>query len=455
MTEMPSRHLPAATSRGLRVTPSAVANDSAHSDPSDSGARWAWRYRCASRCRTPSSSPRSCSLPWPRACRGSPPRRTYAAGHRRRARRDRRDLAARARRGPHARPQGPGSRRERVQARRHRERVRVRNARHPLPPASDRRRAGVLRPRTSHRTRRTRARTAALAQVAAAPACLRPLPHPGDRGRTSRRCRVRRRADRGELGRGVPRGRRGGRRRARRRAHRGRASDSRRRPSRRRRDGGRVGERRRRHRGRAARRGRRVRPAARLGPGGHRRRAGALVTAHGCRGSADPLPSRRRPPPDPRRDADVRGRQAHPQALGRHRPLRDRDRRADAAHARHRRAPEARQPGPDPVPPAALQPQRRDVPDAEVPFDGGDRRGRPRGPARPERGIRRALQAAQRPTRHPRRPDAAQVLARRASAALERARRRHEHRRPAAAARQRGGLLRGERRTAACSSSRG
>ena len=192
-----------------------------------------------------------------------------------------------------------------------------------------------------------------------------------------------------------------------------------------------------------------------LGPGGHRRRAGALVTAHGCRRPADPLPSRRRPPPDPRRDADVRGRQAHPQALGRHRPLRDRDRRADAAHARHRRAPEARQPGPDPVPPAALQPQRRDVPDAEVPFDGGDRRGRPRRPARPERGLRRALQAAQRPEGHPRRPDAAQVLARRASAALERARRRHEHRR----ARGRRSSARWpatrEACIAACSSSRG
>jgi exopolysaccharide biosynthesis polyprenyl glycosylphosphotransferase len=53
MTEMPSRHLPAATHRGLRVTPTSVAKAGAHrekapvrSDPSDdSGSRWAWRYR--------------------------------------------------------------------------------------------------------------------------------------------------------------------------------------------------------------------------------------------------------------------------------------------------------------------------------------------------------------------------------------------------------------------------
>ena len=265
MTEMPSRHLPAATRRGLRVTPTAVAKAPAHSDPR----RLRSTVGLAVPCAPPGLGHRDRRRGRAR-CPGrghavDRRRADHAAGHRRRARRDRRDLAARARRGPHARSQGPGSRRERVQARRHRERVRVRNARHPLPPAADRLRAGVLRPRTSHRTRRTRARTAALAQVAAAPACLRPLPHPGDRGRTSGRCRVRRRADRGELRRGVPRGRRGGRRRARRRAHRGRAPDSRRRPPRRRRHGGRGGERRRRHRGRAARRGRRVRPAARAG----------------------------------------------------------------------------------------------------------------------------------------------------------------------------------------------
>ena len=45
MTEMPSRHLPAATPRGLRMTPSAVASEAALGDPSDSGARWSWRYR--------------------------------------------------------------------------------------------------------------------------------------------------------------------------------------------------------------------------------------------------------------------------------------------------------------------------------------------------------------------------------------------------------------------------
>ena len=45
MTEMPSRHLPAATPRGLRMTPSAVASEAALGDPSDAGARWNWRYR--------------------------------------------------------------------------------------------------------------------------------------------------------------------------------------------------------------------------------------------------------------------------------------------------------------------------------------------------------------------------------------------------------------------------
>jgi len=45
MTEMPSRHLPAATPRGLRLTPPAVASEVALGDPSDSGARWSWRYR--------------------------------------------------------------------------------------------------------------------------------------------------------------------------------------------------------------------------------------------------------------------------------------------------------------------------------------------------------------------------------------------------------------------------
>ena len=45
MSEMPSRHLPAATSRGLRFVPTHAVDDQAQSDPSACGARWARRYR--------------------------------------------------------------------------------------------------------------------------------------------------------------------------------------------------------------------------------------------------------------------------------------------------------------------------------------------------------------------------------------------------------------------------
>ena len=67
-----------------------------------------------------------------------------------------------------------------------------------------------------------------------------------------------------------------------------------------------------------------------------------------------------------------------------------------------------------------------DLPDVQVPLDGADRRGGSRQPARPGRGRRGALQDAQRPARDTGRPSAAQALARRAAAVLERARRRHE-----------------------------
>jgi exopolysaccharide biosynthesis polyprenyl glycosylphosphotransferase len=42
---MPSRHLPAATPRGLRLVPSSAAQSAADSDPSACGARWARKYR--------------------------------------------------------------------------------------------------------------------------------------------------------------------------------------------------------------------------------------------------------------------------------------------------------------------------------------------------------------------------------------------------------------------------
>lgn len=45
MSEMPSRHLPAATSRRLRFVPTHAVDDQAQSDPSACGARWARRYR--------------------------------------------------------------------------------------------------------------------------------------------------------------------------------------------------------------------------------------------------------------------------------------------------------------------------------------------------------------------------------------------------------------------------
>lgn len=45
MSEMPSRHLPAATSRGLRLVPAQAAEKMANEDPSECGAEWARRYR--------------------------------------------------------------------------------------------------------------------------------------------------------------------------------------------------------------------------------------------------------------------------------------------------------------------------------------------------------------------------------------------------------------------------
>lgn len=45
MTEVPSRHLPAATPRGLHLVPPATAATAADSDPSACGARWARKYR--------------------------------------------------------------------------------------------------------------------------------------------------------------------------------------------------------------------------------------------------------------------------------------------------------------------------------------------------------------------------------------------------------------------------
>lgn len=45
MTEMPSRHLPAPTPRGLRMAPPQVADDLSSGEALDSGAQWARRYR--------------------------------------------------------------------------------------------------------------------------------------------------------------------------------------------------------------------------------------------------------------------------------------------------------------------------------------------------------------------------------------------------------------------------
>ena len=42
---MPSRHLPAATPRGLRLVPSSTVASAVDSDPSACGARWARTYR--------------------------------------------------------------------------------------------------------------------------------------------------------------------------------------------------------------------------------------------------------------------------------------------------------------------------------------------------------------------------------------------------------------------------
>ncbi len=107
------------------------------------------------------------------------------------------------------------------------------------------------------------------------------------------------------------------------------------------------------------------------------------------------------------------------------------------------------------LPAGAHRPQRRDVPDAEVPLDVHRRRGAPARPAargaRPRQ--RRHVQDEGRPAGHERRQDPATLQPRRAAAAVQRLPRRDVARRPAAAAGPRSAAVLDSRCTGASSSS--